>query len=104
VQACATVSASCSARTLAISIAWWGIFSLAVLQALPSTGKGREDPNPGRLKTDQAAYQLLEEAKEKGELQHWSHATAKEQVVNEVLGELESPRTAKMLRLASINS
>ena len=41
------------------------------------------------LKTDQAAYQLLEEAKEKGELQLWSHATAKEQVVNEVLGELE---------------
>src|ERR1035438_1822184 len=41
------------------------------------------------LKTDQTAYQLLEEAKEKGELQLWSHATAKEQVVNEVLGELE---------------
>jgi len=41
------------------------------------------------LKTDQAAYQLLEEAKELGRLHLWSHTSAKEQVANEVLAELE---------------
>jgi hypothetical protein len=41
------------------------------------------------LKTDQAAYQLLEEAKEMGRLHLWSHASAKEQIASEVLVELE---------------
>jgi superfamily II DNA or RNA helicase len=41
------------------------------------------------LKTDQAAYELLEKAREKGELPLWSHATTKEQVAGNVLGELE---------------
>jgi superfamily II DNA/RNA helicase len=41
------------------------------------------------LKTDQTAYQLLEEARERGELQLQSHAMVKEQVVVEVLSELE---------------
>src|SRR6516225_10787942 len=40
------------------------------------------------LKTDQAAYQLLEQAKEMGRLHLWSHASAKEQVAGEVLTEL----------------
>lgn len=41
------------------------------------------------LQTDRVAYQLLQEAKEKGELPLWSHAEAKEQVADDVLGELE---------------
>jgi len=41
------------------------------------------------LQTDRVAYQLLQEAKEKGELPLYSHAEAKEQVTDDVLGELE---------------
>ena len=41
------------------------------------------------LQTDRVAYQLLQEAKEKGELPLYSHAEAKEQVADDVLGELE---------------
>lgn len=41
------------------------------------------------LQTDRIAYQLLQEAKEKGELPLWSHAEAKEQVADDVLSELE---------------
>ena len=41
------------------------------------------------LKTDRTAYELLERAKEQGELAFKSHASAKEQVAKDVLGELE---------------
>jgi superfamily II DNA/RNA helicase len=47
------------------------------------------------LKTDSKAYELLQRAKEQGELTLKSHASTKEQVVNEVLDELErSPDSA----------
>jgi superfamily II DNA/RNA helicase len=41
------------------------------------------------LQTDRTAYELLEKAKEKGELHMESHASAKEQVPKDVLAELE---------------
>src|SRR3990172_8027893 len=41
------------------------------------------------LQTDRKAYELLQNAKEQGELVFRSHAAAKVQVANEVLGELE---------------
>jgi superfamily II DNA/RNA helicase len=41
------------------------------------------------LKTDSTAYELLQRAKEQGELTLKSHASTKEQVVNDVLDELE---------------
>src|SRR3989441_3523575 len=41
------------------------------------------------LQTDSKAYELLEKAKEKGELHLESHASAKEQVPKDVLAELE---------------
>jgi superfamily II DNA/RNA helicase len=41
------------------------------------------------LQTDRTAYDLLQRAKEQGELDFKSHATAKEHVVNDVLNELE---------------
>jgi superfamily II DNA/RNA helicase len=41
------------------------------------------------LQTDRTAYELLQKAKEQGELTLKSHAAAKEQISNEVLGELE---------------
>jgi len=41
------------------------------------------------LQTDRAAYDLLQRAKEQGELDLRSHATAKEQVAKDVLTELE---------------
>jgi len=41
------------------------------------------------LKTDRAAYDLLQRAKEKGELALMSHASTKEQVAADVLAELE---------------
>jgi len=47
------------------------------------------------LKTDSTAYELLERAKEQGELTLKSHASTKEQVANDVLDELEkSPDSA----------
>ncbi len=49
------------------------------------------------LQTDRAAYELLEKAKEKGELHLQSHASAKEQVPKDVLSELErSPDTTEI--------
>jgi superfamily II DNA/RNA helicase len=49
------------------------------------------------LQTDRAAYELLEKAKEKGELQLASHASAKEQVPKDVLAELDkSPDTTEI--------
>src|SRR5262249_55243616 len=41
------------------------------------------------LKTDRTAYELLQRAKEQGELLLKSHASAKEQVAEDVLSELE---------------
>ncbi len=41
------------------------------------------------LRTDRTAYDLVQKAKEQGELTLKSHASAKEQVSNDVLGELE---------------
>jgi len=41
------------------------------------------------LETDRSAYDLLQQAKEKGELALQSHASAKERVAKDVLGELE---------------
>jgi superfamily II DNA/RNA helicase len=41
------------------------------------------------LRTDRAAYDLLQQAKERGELALQSHASSKEQVAKDVLGELE---------------
>ncbi len=41
------------------------------------------------LQTDRTAYELLQKAKEQGELTLKSHASAKDQVANEVLSELE---------------
>jgi superfamily II DNA/RNA helicase len=41
------------------------------------------------LQTDRAAYELLEKAREQGELHLQSHASAKEQVPKDVLAELE---------------
>jgi len=41
------------------------------------------------LQTDRVAYQLLQNAKERGELSLYSHAEAKEQVSDDVLSELE---------------
>lgn len=41
------------------------------------------------LQTDRVAYQLLQEAKERGKLPLYSHAEAKEQVADGVLSELE---------------
>ena len=41
------------------------------------------------LNTDGAAYQLMEQAKDQGELSFVSHAVAKERVANDVLHELE---------------
>ncbi len=41
------------------------------------------------LQTDRTAYELLQEAREKGELTPKSHASAREQVAKDVLGELE---------------
>jgi len=41
------------------------------------------------IKTDTTAYELLQRAKEQGELTFKSHASVKEQVSNDVLGELE---------------
>jgi superfamily II DNA/RNA helicase len=41
------------------------------------------------LQTDRAAYDLLQRAKEQGELALWSHASSKEQVARDVLNELE---------------
>ncbi len=47
------------------------------------------------LETDRADYDLLQQAKEQAELAFASHASAKEQVVRDVLGELErSPDSA----------
>lgn len=49
------------------------------------------------LQTDRTAYELLEKAKEKGELYLESHASAKDQVPKDVLAELEkSPDTAEI--------
>jgi phospholipase D-like protein/type III restriction/modification enzyme restriction subunit len=41
------------------------------------------------LKTDRTAYELLQRAKENGELPVYSHASTKEQVAGDLLGELE---------------
>ncbi len=41
------------------------------------------------LQTDRAAYDLIQRAKEKGELDFRSHATAKEQIAKDVFTELE---------------
>ncbi len=41
------------------------------------------------LQTDRVAYNPMQEAKEKSALPLWSHAEAKEQVADDVLGELE---------------
>ena len=41
------------------------------------------------LQTDRTAYELIQKAKEQGELPLWSHASAIEQVSQDVLGELE---------------
>ena len=41
------------------------------------------------LQTDRTAYDLLQQAREQGELKLKSHATTKEQVAKDVLGELE---------------
>src|SRR3990172_4808592 len=47
------------------------------------------------LQTDRTAYELIQQAKEQGELDFKSHASAKEQVSKDVLGELEhSPDSA----------
>ncbi len=49
------------------------------------------------LKTDRTAYELLQRVKEQGELTLKSHASAKEQVAKDVLGELEtSPDSAEI--------
>lgn len=49
------------------------------------------------LKTDKTAYDLLQQAKEKGELALMSHASAKEQVAKDLLGEIEkSPDSAEI--------
>src|SRR6266568_3471549 len=41
------------------------------------------------LQTDRTAYELLQQAKDQSELPLKSHASAKDQVVQDVLGELE---------------
>src|SRR6202035_2587545 len=41
------------------------------------------------LKTDRTAYELLQRAREQGEINLKSHTSAKEQVITDVLGELE---------------
>ncbi|MDP2898133.1 MAG: hypothetical protein Q8Q12_16480 [bacterium] len=49
------------------------------------------------LQTDRTAYELLQRAKVQGELTLQSHATAKEQVSNDLLSELEtSPDSAEI--------
>lgn len=49
------------------------------------------------LQTDRTAYELLQRAKEQGELALKSHASTKEQVAKDVLGELEkSPDSAEI--------
>ncbi len=49
------------------------------------------------LQTDRTAYELLQRAREQGELILKSHASAKEQVAKDVLGELEkSPDSAEI--------